>query len=82
MRTIDECLAKALNTIDRRFREAEWSKERAAIMRRNMAILARNRFYAENAEALGLDPTPMPLEPVPNIEVQPLTLEEVNHAHV
>jgi hypothetical protein len=58
MQTIDELLPQALDEITRRFREAaEWP-----LVRRNRAITARNRLYAEHAEWLGLDPSPLPLE--------------------
>jgi len=42
-----------------------WTKEQSEVVRRNRAILARNRCFAEHAEWLGLDPTPMELEPIP-----------------
>ena len=56
---ISESLSGVINEINSRFllNSKQWE-----IARRNMAIRARNRLYAEHSEWLGLDPSPMPLE--------------------
>lgn len=56
---IDEILPDALREITDRFVSAskEWP-----LVKRNRAITARNRLFAEHAEWLGLDPSPLPLE--------------------
>lgn len=59
LRSIDDCMQEVLPELDQRFRNesAHWP-----LVKRNKAITARNRFMAEHAGWLGLDPTPMPLE--------------------
>jgi len=42
-----------------------WTKEQYETVKRNKAILARNRCFAEHAEYYELDPTPMELELIP-----------------
>lgn len=66
-----EQLVSALDEIDSQFRMAEWSKDRAAIMRRNRSIAARNRFFAEWGPVLGMNVKPLELLPVPTVERTP-----------
>jgi len=63
MERIESVLAVAIGEIDAAFKR-EWTKERAVTMRRNRAITARNRFFAEHAEPLGMEFKEMALEPL------------------
>lgn len=56
---IDEILPEVMRDIMDRFvrQSREWP-----LVKRNRAITARNRFVAEHAEWLGIDPSPLPLE--------------------
>ena len=42
-----------------------FTPEAKAIMKRNLAIGGRNRCMEEHGRWLGLDPSPMPMQPMP-----------------
>lgn len=58
MRSIDECMADVLPEIDRRFADAQqWP-----LVKRNKAIVARNRAMREISDMLGMEFKELPLE--------------------
>jgi hypothetical protein len=57
--------------------QTEWTKDRTEAIRRNRAIEARNRFFAEHAGWLGIRWAPMGLVLVPQFDLQPISLREL-----